>query len=59
MTRISGSHQAQWLDALHRHHTAVENRVRTNKVMGLHTLSSKSEVPPRCGEMWHQVRWGS
>jgi serine/threonine protein phosphatase PrpC len=42
MTRISGSHQIQWLDALHRHHAVVEDRVRTNKAMGLHNLPSKS-----------------
>ncbi|MER7960359.1 IS1380 family transposase, partial [Streptomyces sp. NPDC096030] len=42
MTRIAGSHQAQWLDALHRHHAVVEDRVRTNKAMGLHNLPAKS-----------------
>ncbi|MGX1887475.1 transposase [Streptomyces sp. NPDC055287] len=42
MTRIAGSHQAQWLDAVHRHHAVVEDRVRTNKAMGLHNLPSKS-----------------
>ncbi|MGW1109380.1 transposase [Streptomyces sp. NPDC002540] len=42
MTRIPGSHQAQWLDALHWHHAVVEDRVRTNKAMGLHNLPSKS-----------------
>ncbi|MFF8925588.1 transposase [Streptomyces koyangensis] len=42
MTRIRGSHQIQWLDALHRHHSMVEEHVRTNKAMGLHNLPSKS-----------------
>ncbi|MEW2636345.1 hypothetical protein AB0903_33060 [Streptomyces sp. NPDC048389] len=42
MTRIRGSHQIQWLDALHRHHAVVEDHVRTNKAMGLHSLPSKS-----------------
>ncbi|MEV6841478.1 transposase [Streptomyces sp. NPDC051133] len=42
MTRIAGSHQIQWLDALHRHHAVVEDHVRTNKAMGLHNLPSKS-----------------
>ncbi|MFD5513745.1 IS1380 family transposase [Streptomyces sp. NPDC127051] len=42
MTRIPGSHQIQWLDALHRHHAIVEDHVRTNKAMGLHNLPSKS-----------------
>ncbi|MFG3002286.1 IS1380 family transposase [Streptomyces sp. NPDC048340] len=42
MTRIAGSHQAQWLDALHRHHAVVEDEVRTNKAMGLHNLPLKS-----------------
>lgn len=36
------SHQAQWIDALHRHHAVVEDRVRTNKAMGLHNLPAKS-----------------
>jgi hypothetical protein len=39
---VPGSHQAQWLDALHRHHAVVEDRVRTNKAMGLHNLPAKS-----------------
>ncbi len=42
MTRVRGSHQIQWLDALHRHHAVVEDHVRTNKTMGLHNLPSKS-----------------
>lgn len=42
MTRIQGSHQAQWLDAVHRHHAVVEDRVRTNKAMGLENLPSQS-----------------
>jgi hypothetical protein len=45
ITRIWGipdSHQPQWLDALHRSHATVEDRVRTNKAMGLHNLPSKS-----------------
>lgn len=37
---IAGSHQPQWLDVLHRAHAAVEDRVRTNKAMGLHRLPS-------------------
>ncbi|MFD0507482.1 IS1380 family transposase [Streptomyces chiangmaiensis] len=42
MTRVRGSHQIQWLDALHRHHAVVEDHVRTNKAMGLRNLPSKS-----------------
>ncbi|WP_406190362.1 IS1380 family transposase [Streptomyces sp. NBC_01017] len=42
MTRIPGSHQIQWLDALHRQHAVVEDRVRTGKATGLHNLPSKS-----------------
>ncbi|WP_405899260.1 transposase [Streptomyces sp. NBC_00727] len=42
MTRIAGSHQAHWLDALHRRHAVVEDEVRTNKAMGLHNLRLKS-----------------
>ena len=39
---IPGSHQPQWLDALHRAHAGVEDRVRTNKATGLRKLPSKS-----------------
>lgn len=49
MTRIAGSHQAQWLDALHRHHAVVEDRVRTNKAMGLHNLPTKSYRTTKAG----------
>ncbi|WP_420824432.1 transposase [Streptomyces seoulensis] len=42
MTRVPGSHQIQFLDALHRHHAVVEDQVKTNKAMGLHNLPSKS-----------------
>ncbi|WP_234436392.1 transposase [Streptomyces sp. NRRL S-813] len=42
MTRSAGSHQIQWPGTLHRHHAVVEDRVRTNKAMGLHNLPSKS-----------------
>nr|WP_274390232.1 IS1380 family transposase [Streptomyces adustus] len=42
MWGIPGSHQIQWIDALHRHHAVVEDRVRTNKAMGLHNLPAKS-----------------
>jgi hypothetical protein len=50
MRGIAGSHQPQFLDALHRDHAEVEDRVRTNKAMGLRNLPSKSwEV--NCGWM--------
>ncbi|MEY9997567.1 hypothetical protein ABIE67_009686 [Streptomyces sp. V4I8] len=39
---IPGSHQVQFLDALHRDHAEVEDRIRTGKAMGLHNLPSKS-----------------
>jgi hypothetical protein len=39
---VPGSHQPQFLDVLHRAHAAVEDRVRTNKAMGLRNLPSKS-----------------
>ncbi|MEU7068417.1 transposase [Streptomyces sp. NPDC046161] len=42
MTRIPGSHQAQWIDVLARHHAVVEDEVRTNKALGLRNLPSKS-----------------
>jgi hypothetical protein len=37
---VAGSHQPQWLDVAHRAHAGVEDRVRTNKAMGLHRLPS-------------------
>jgi hypothetical protein len=42
MWGIAGSHQPQWLDCLHRAHAGVEDRVRTNKAMGLSKLPSQS-----------------
>jgi len=39
---VAGSHHPQWIDALHRSHATVEDRVRTNKAMGLRNLPSKS-----------------
>ena len=39
---VPGSHQPQWLDVLHRCHAGVEDRVRTNKAMGLRNLPSKA-----------------
>ena len=41
MWGIAGSHQPQWLDALHRSHATVEDRVRTDKAMGLGNLPSQ------------------
>lgn len=42
MWGIAGSHQAQFLDALHRDHAEVEDRIRTAKAMGLDNLPSQS-----------------
>ncbi|MET8130013.1 IS1380 family transposase [Streptomyces sp. NPDC005065] len=42
MGHIAGTHQVQFLDALHRDHAEVEDRVRTAKAMGLANLPSKS-----------------
>jgi Transposase DDE domain group 1 len=42
MWGIAGSHHPQWIDAVHRCHATVEDRVRTNKAMGLRNLPSKS-----------------
>ena len=42
MWGIPGSHHPQWLDCLHRGHASVEDRVRTNKAMGLRNLPSQS-----------------
>jgi hypothetical protein len=39
---IPGSHHPQWIDTLHRQHACVEDRVRTNKTMGLNRLPSQS-----------------
>jgi len=41
MWGIAGSHQPQWLDALARSHATVEDRVRTDKAMGLRNLPSQ------------------
>jgi hypothetical protein len=48
MWGIAGSHQPQWLDVLHRAHAGVEDRVRTNKAMGLGKLPS-SAWTTNCG----------
>ncbi|MEU3042498.1 IS1380 family transposase [Streptomyces diastaticus] len=42
MWGITGSHQIQFLDALHRDHAEVEDRIRTAKAMGLRNLPSSS-----------------
>lgn len=42
MWGIAGSHQPQWLDALAREHTVVEDRVRVDKAKGLRNLPSQS-----------------
>ncbi|QYC39017.1 hypothetical protein Nocox_39745 [Nonomuraea coxensis DSM 45129] len=39
---IPGSHQLAFIDAVHRDHAEVEDRVRTNKAMGLRNLPSKT-----------------
>ncbi|WP_239090083.1 IS1380 family transposase, partial [Sphaerimonospora thailandensis] len=44
MRGVAGSHQAQFIDVLHRAHAAVEDRVRTNKAMGLRNLSKAWNV---------------
>jgi hypothetical protein len=42
MWGIAGSGHSQFLDVLHRSHADVEDRVRTNKAMGLDNLPSSS-----------------
>ncbi|MGY5036004.1 transposase [Streptomyces sp. 900116325] len=42
MWGIAGPHQIQFLDALHRDHAEVEDRVRTGKTIGLANLPSQS-----------------
>ena len=39
---VPGSHHPQFLDVVHRSHATVEDRVRTNKAMGLRNLPSQS-----------------
>jgi hypothetical protein len=39
---VPGSHHPQFIDVLHREHAVVEDRVRTNKAMGLRNLPSKA-----------------
>ena len=46
---IPGSHTAQWIDVLHRHHAVVEDRVRCNKAQGLRNLPSAAW---RVNESW-------
>lgn len=41
IARVPGSHQPQWIDALHRAHAGVEDQVRHAKAMGLRNLPSK------------------
>ncbi|MFD3498485.1 transposase [Streptomyces sp. NPDC058678] len=50
MWSIAGSRHSQFLDVLHRSHASMEDRVRTNRAMGLDNLPSQSwEV--NCGWM--------
>lgn len=42
MRAVPGSQHPQFLDVLHRSHATVEDRVRTEKAMGLRNLPSKS-----------------
>jgi len=49
---VAGSHHPQWIDALHRSHATVEDRVRTNKAMGLRNpavavLDGEPKLGPR------------
>jgi hypothetical protein len=39
---VPGSHHPQWIDVLHRSHATVEDRVRSNKAMGLRNLPSQA-----------------
>jgi hypothetical protein len=39
---VPGSHHPPFIDVLHREHAVVEDRVRTNKAMGLRNLPSKT-----------------
>ncbi|MEV7969278.1 IS1380 family transposase [Sphaerisporangium sp. NPDC088356] len=41
MWGVAGSHHPQWLDAVARAHAVVEDRVRTDKAMGLRNLPSQ------------------
>jgi hypothetical protein len=42
MRGVPGSHHPYFVDVLHRSHAGVEDRVRTNKAMGLANLPSKT-----------------
>jgi hypothetical protein len=42
MRAVPGSQHPQFLDVLHRNHATVEDRVRTEKAMGLRNLPSKT-----------------
>ena len=45
---VPGTHHPQFIDVLHREHAVVEDRVRTNKALGLRNLPSKT-WPVNCG----------
>ena len=42
MANVAGSHHPQFTGVLHREHAVVEDRVRTQKAMGLRNLPSKT-----------------
>jgi Transposase DDE domain group 1 len=42
LKRVPGTGHPQYIDVLHRQHAVVEDRVRTNKAMGLRNLPSKT-----------------
>src|SRR5712691_4629270 len=45
---VPGSHHAQFIGVLHREHAVAEDRVRTNKALGLRNLPSKTWIV-NCG----------
>jgi hypothetical protein len=51
MWGIAGSHHPQWLDVLHRAHAGVEDRIRTNKAMGLGKLPAARGPPTTAGSL--------
>ncbi|WP_223830580.1 transposase [Nocardiopsis quinghaiensis] len=55
MWGIGGSRQEQWLDAVHRRHAVVEDRVRCDKAMELSHLPSQCWVVNRSWVLAHNL----
>ncbi|MEZ0071026.1 hypothetical protein [Planotetraspora sp. GP83] len=50
---MPGSHQAQFIDVLHRSHTGVEDRVRADKAMGCDADLARAKPQTLRYWLWH------